>query len=183
VAASAGSIDVSFNAISIRDVQLIPLAEMTREDFMSPIATGMSTHFLTARAAAWHMIGRGSGVILTLSSSSIRAFVPGVHVGGFGVAGAAIEAFTKMLAAELGPRGIRAVCLRPEGIPESWRGVSTEDWSAPPAEIEAQIKARSLLGRVTTLADVGNAAAFLASDLAGATTGTVFDLTSGTVVD
>jgi NAD(P)-dependent dehydrogenase (short-subunit alcohol dehydrogenase family) len=120
VAASAGSIDVSFNAISIRDVQLIPLAEMTREDFMSPIATGMSTHFLTARAAARHMIGRGSGVILTLSSSSVRAFVPGVHVGGFGVAGAAIEAFTKMLAAELGPRGIRAVCLRPEGIPESW---------------------------------------------------------------
>jgi enoyl-[acyl-carrier-protein] reductase (NADH) len=45
------------------------------------------------------------------------------------------------------------------------------------------MKARSLLGRVTTLADVGNAAAFLASDRAGATTGTVFNLTSGTVVD
>jgi enoyl-[acyl-carrier-protein] reductase (NADH) len=40
-----------------------------------------------------------------------------------------------------------------------------------------------LLGRVTTLADVGNAAAFLASDQAAATTGTVFNLTSGTVVD
>lgn len=47
----------------------------------------------------------------------------------------------------------------------------------------AQMKARSLLGRVTTLADVGNAAAFLASDLACATTGTAFNLTSGTVVD
>jgi 3-oxoacyl-[acyl-carrier protein] reductase len=45
------------------------------------------------------------------------------------------------------------------------------------------MKARSLLGRVTTLADVGNAAAFLASDRAGATTGTVLNLTSGTVVD
>jgi enoyl-[acyl-carrier-protein] reductase (NADH) len=51
------------------------------------------------------------------------------------------------------------------------------------AEIEAGLKARSLLGRVTTLADVGNAAAFLASDRAGATTGTVLNLTSGTVVD
>jgi enoyl-[acyl-carrier-protein] reductase (NADH) len=39
-----------------------------------------------------------------------------------------------------------------------------------------------LLGRVTTLADVDNAA-FLASDLAGATTGAVVNLTSGTVVD
>ena len=36
---------------------------------------------------------------------------------------------------------------------------------------------------VTTGADVGNAAAFMASDRAGATTGTVFDLSSGTVVD
>jgi enoyl-[acyl-carrier-protein] reductase (NADH) len=73
--------------------------------------------------------------------------------------------------------------LRPEGIPETWESISTDDWSGPPTEIEARIKARSLLGRVTTLADVGNAAVFLASDLAGATTGTVFNLTSGTVVD
>ena len=179
----AGSIDVSFNAISIRDVQLIPLLEMSREDFMSPVLTGTSTHFLTARAAGRRMVEQGSGVILTLSSSAVRAFVPEVHVGGFGIAGTAIEALTKLLAAELGPQGVRAVCLRSEGIPESWEGVSTEGWSMPTEEVEAQIKARSLLGRVTTLADVGNAAAFLASDLSGATTGTVFNLTSGTVVD
>jgi 3-oxoacyl-[acyl-carrier protein] reductase len=150
---------------------------------MSPIETGVTTHFLTARAAARRMAERGSGAILTLSSSAVRSFEPGEYVGGFGIAGTAIEALTKQLAAELGPLGIRTACLRLEGIPESWEGTSTEDWSAPPAEIEAQIKARSLLGRVTTLADVGNAAAFLASDLAGATTGTVFNLTSGTVVD
>ena len=40
-------------------------------------------------------------------------------MGGFGIACVAIEALTKQLAAELGPRGIRAVCLRLEGIPES----------------------------------------------------------------
>ncbi len=179
----AGSVDVSLNAISIRNVQLIPLVEMSREDFVSPIVTGTTTHLLTARAAARRMAERGSGVILTLSASAVRAYVPGVYVGGFGVACTAIEALTKQLAAELGPQGIRAVCLRLEGIPESWEGISTEDWSGTPTEIEAQIKARSLLGRVTTLADVGNAAAFLASDRAGATTGTVFNLTSGTVVD
>ncbi|HEX6710560.1 MAG TPA: SDR family oxidoreductase [Rubrobacter sp.] len=178
-----GGIDISFNAISIRDVQLIPLVEMSSEDFILPISTGVTTHFLTARAAGRRMAERGSGVILTLSASAVRAYVPGVYVGGFGIACTAIEALTKQLAAELGPQGIRAVCLRLEGIPESWEGVSTEDWSAPTEEIEAAMKARSLLGRVTTLADVGNAAAFLASDLAGATTGTVFNLTSGTVVD
>ena len=183
VVEEAGSIDVSFNAISIRDVQLIPLTEMSREDFVSPIVTGPTTHFLTARAAARRMAEKGSGVILTLSSSAVRAYVPGVYVGGFGIACVAIEALTKQLAAELGPRGIRAVCLRLEGIPESWEGISTEDWSAPTEEIEATLKDRSLLGRVTTLADVGNTAAFLASDRAGATTGTVANLTSGTVVD
>jgi enoyl-[acyl-carrier-protein] reductase (NADH) len=129
------------------------------------------------------MAERGSGVILTLSASAVRAFVPGVHVGGFGVACAAIEALTKQLAAELGPSGIRVNCLRSEGIPESWEGASTEGWSGSTAEIEAQIRAGSLLGRATTLEDVGNAATFLASDRAGATTGTVFNLTSGTVVD
>jgi 3-oxoacyl-[acyl-carrier protein] reductase len=179
----AGSIDVSFNAISIRDVQLTPLVEMSREDFVSPIVTGTTTHLLTARTAARRMAERGSGVILTLSASAVRAYVPGVYVGGFGIACAAIEALTKQFAAELGPRGIRVNCLRSEGIPESWEGVSTEGWSAPSEEVEAALKDRSLLGRVTTLADVGNAAAFLASDRAGAMTGTVVDLTSGTVVD
>jgi 3-oxoacyl-[acyl-carrier protein] reductase len=180
---SAGSVDVSFNAISLRDVQLIPLAEMSREDFMRPISTGMTAHFLTARAAARHMLAQGSGVILTFSASAARAYFPGVHVGGFGIACTAIEALTKQLAAELGPGSVRAVCLRSEGIPESWESASTEGWSASTDEIEAFLKQRSLLGRLTTLADVGNAAAFLASDRAGATTGTVFNLTSGTVVD
>jgi 3-oxoacyl-[acyl-carrier protein] reductase len=183
VVEQAGSIDVSFNAISIRDVQLTPLVEMSREDFMSPVVTGTTTHLLTARAAARRMAERGSGVILTLSASAVRAYFPGVYVGGFGVACAAIEALTKQLAAELGPSGIRVNCLRSEGIPQSWESASTEGWSAPTEEIEGFLKERSLLGRVTTLADVGNAAAFLASDRAGATTGAVFNLTSGTVVD
>jgi NAD(P)-dependent dehydrogenase (short-subunit alcohol dehydrogenase family) len=180
---NAGSIDVSFNAISIQDVQLIPLVEMPREDFMRPISTGMTTHFLTARAAARHMAAQRSGVILTFSASAARAYFPGVHVGGFGIACTAIEALTKQLAAELGQSSIRVNCLRSEGIPESWEGASTEEWSGSTDEIEEFLKQRSLLGRVTTLADVGNAAAFLASDRAGATTGTVFNLTSGTVVD
>ena len=122
-------------------------------------------------------------MILTLSASAVRAYVLGVYVGGFCIACAAIEALTKQLAAELGPRGIRVNCLRSEGIPESWEGVSTESWSGSPAEIEVQMKSRSLLARATMLADVGSAAAFLASDRARATTGTVFNLTSGTVVD
>lgn len=73
--------------------------------------------------------------------------------------------------------------LRSEGIPESWEGASTEEWSGSTDEIEDFLRERSLLGRVTMLAVVGNAAAFLASDRAAATTGTALNLTSGTLVD
>jgi 3-oxoacyl-[acyl-carrier protein] reductase len=90
-------------------------------------------------------------------------------VGGFGIACTAIEALTKQLAAEVGLDGIRVNCLRSEGIPEAWEGAPTGEWAAPPEEIEAFLKQRSLLGPVTTLA--------------AATTGTVINLTSGTVVD
>ena len=52
VAAQAGSIDVSFNLVSRGDVQGIPLADMTTEDFIRPITTGIKANFITARAAA-----------------------------------------------------------------------------------------------------------------------------------
>lgn len=181
VAEKAGGIDVSFNAIGVDHVQLTPLVDMSPEDFIRPVTGYATTHFLTARAAARRMVEKGSGVILTLSSSAVRAY--DVYVGGFGVACVAIEALTKQLAGELGPRGIRVVCLRPEGMPESWEGVSTEDWSGPLEEIEAALKERALLRRLPTLADVGNASAFMASDRAGAMTATVANLTCGTVVD
>lgn len=184
VVEQAGGIDVSFNAISLQDVQLIPFVEMSPDDFARPILIGTRTNFLTARAAGRRMAQRGSGVILTLSSSAAgppnRADIP---VGGFGVACTAIEAMTGYLAAELGPAGIRVVCLRPEGIPESWAGASTDGWSRPPDDVETLLKDDSPLGRVTTLADLANAAAFVASDRAAAMTGTVANVTSGTVID
>lgn len=64
VAAKAGGIDISFNLISHGDVQGTPLAEMALEDFERAVVTAVRTTFLTSRAAARHMIGQGSGVIL-----------------------------------------------------------------------------------------------------------------------
>jgi 3-oxoacyl-[acyl-carrier protein] reductase len=63
VVASAGGIDVSFNLISVGDVQGTLLAEMPLEDFERLVMTAVRTQFLTARAAARHMISQGSGVI------------------------------------------------------------------------------------------------------------------------
>src|SRR6266511_1214137 len=65
VVASAGSIDISLNVISHGEVFGTPLAEMTLADYERPIRTATRSAFLTARAAARHMIPRRSGVILT----------------------------------------------------------------------------------------------------------------------
>ena len=62
VAASAGGIDVSFNLISVGDVQGTPLAEMPLEDFERPVMTAVRTQFLTSRAAARHLIPQGSRI-------------------------------------------------------------------------------------------------------------------------
>ena len=124
VVEEGGCIDVPFNAVWMRgDLQGTPLIDIAPEDFVLPVMTGATMHFLTARAAARRMVERGAGVILTLSTSA--AALSGrdrkLHrTGGFGVLCAAIEVLTKQLAAELGPRGVRVVCLRPDALPETW---------------------------------------------------------------
>ena len=56
VAADAGGIDISFNVITHPHTHGTPLAEMAVADFMAPVQTAARTTFLTARAAARHMI-------------------------------------------------------------------------------------------------------------------------------
>jgi NAD(P)-dependent dehydrogenase (short-subunit alcohol dehydrogenase family) len=179
VVEKAGRIDISFNAIWIRgDLQGTRLDEMLTEDFTLPTMTGITTHFLTATAAARQMIKRGAGVILTLSSSS--AVLSGrdrrYHLtGGLSTACAAIEALSRSLAGELGPHGIRVVCLRPDAIPETW---PTE-----PADVKAYMEAGTALGRLPRLEEVAQAAVFMASDHASAMTGTIANLTCGSIMD
>jgi NAD(P)-dependent dehydrogenase (short-subunit alcohol dehydrogenase family) len=123
--APGGGIDISFNAIWIRgDLQGTPLLEMPVEDFLTPIDVAAQTHFLTATAAARHMVGRGSGAILMLSASASRLSGRDERfhtTGGFGVACGAIETFSQVLAGEVGPRGVRVLCLRSDALPERGR--------------------------------------------------------------
>ena len=113
VAAQAGSIDVSFNLISCGDVQGIPLVEMTTADFTRPITTGIMAHFISARAAARHVIEQGSGVILALDSGSAAG---SPMMGGTGPADAATDTFIRNLAAEVGPHGVRVLGLWTAGV-------------------------------------------------------------------
>jgi MFS transporter, DHA2 family, multidrug resistance protein len=107
--------------------------------------------------------------------------------------GAAHEVAARCLAADLGPRGVRVICLRPDAIPEaSARGSVSRKIFRPLAEhagvtveqlLEQAARDRSLLKRLPTLDEVANTAVFLASDHAGAMTATVANLTCGATID
>jgi 3-oxoacyl-[acyl-carrier protein] reductase len=179
VTREGGRIDVAFNAVGFKAVQGVALTDLKREDFVSPIATWTTTQFLTARAAARHMVQRRSGVILTLSASPARLAI--ASTGGFGVACAAIEGLSRVLAAELSPLGIRVVCLRPHRIGDTLG--PEPDFPMGRDEFRSLLESMTLLKRLPTLADVANAAAFLVSDNAAAMSGTVANLTCGMSVD
>jgi 3-oxoacyl-[acyl-carrier protein] reductase len=180
VVAKTGGIDVSFNAIGHGDVHGAPLVEMPFDDFFRPIMTAMRSQFLTARAAARHMVERGTGVILAITATTSRLSIP--NVGGTGVTFDAIESLCRQLAAELGPRGVRVLWLMTTGVPEALTVDVQPDYGAGAMDRDAFIawmKSGTMLDGLTTLADVANVAAFLASDQAAGMTATGVNLTYG----
>ncbi|HYM57717.1 MAG TPA: SDR family oxidoreductase [Solirubrobacteraceae bacterium] len=179
VAAEAGGIDISFNLITHPHTHGTPLAEMAVDDFLAPLETAARTTFLTARAAARHMIPRGSGVILAFGGPGDRSEpMRDYYLGGTQVAFDAIETIRRQLAVELGPHGIRVVTLASGGVPESL----PEGFDGR-KEIVEMIERQTLLGRAATLEDVGNAAVFAASDWARSMTAAIVNVSCGALVD
>jgi NAD(P)-dependent dehydrogenase (short-subunit alcohol dehydrogenase family) len=176
---SVGTVDISFNLIQRGDVQGQPLLEMSTDDLMAPVEGGLRTAAITARAAARRMTARGSGVILHLTSGSSAGRAP--MMGGTGPADAAIETFLSYLAAEVGPSGVRVVGLWTAGVPESFPE-QAEDGGIDAATIEAMIGGMAALRRAPRVAQVAETATFLASDRAGAITGTTVNVTCGLVL-
>jgi NAD(P)-dependent dehydrogenase (short-subunit alcohol dehydrogenase family) len=182
VVAQAGSIDVSFNLITRGDRQGTPLVAMEVEEFLSAIAAGVTTAFLTARAAARQMATQGSGVILHLTSGSSRGASAGM--GNTGPADAATETFMRYLAAEAGPQGVRVVGIHTAGV----RGTLTAEKIAAvsgaqvdPEAVLEQIARMTMLRRAPEVQQIAETAAFLASDRAGAITSGIVNATSGLI--
>jgi NAD(P)-dependent dehydrogenase (short-subunit alcohol dehydrogenase family) len=176
VAAAAGGIDVSFNLITHGDVQGTPMAEMDVEDYVRPVETAVRTLFLTSRAAARHMIPRGGGAILIFGGSGDPP--RGHHLGSLQTAFHAMEAMRRQLSMELGAHGVRVVTLRTSGIPETLpKGFERRE------AIESGIVDSTMLGRAATLDDVGNVAAFVASDRARSMTAATANVSCGTFCD
>ena len=184
----AGRVDISFNAIGSPDANIlgVPLVELDVEQFSLPIATYTRSYFVTARLAARRMVANRSGVIMTVTAVLSRTGVP--FVGGGGPANAAVEALTRGLSAELAPQGIRVVGLRPQGIPETGRIKESFELYAKASGVTWEqfhelTAGRTHTRRLSTLAELANVAVFMASDQASGMTGTVVNLSMGSLDD
>ena len=180
---ATGRLDITFCATSTHvpgGEQGAALSELSYDDFSLPMIDYTKAQFNTANAASPHMVKQGSGVIMGITA--IPSQIPFPYTAGFGPAWAAVEATFRLLAAELGPHGVRTVCLHSAGS----EGAAGKTLATNNPELNKRMEgwgqrwaARNLLGKNPTLEEVGNMAAFMASDLAGATTGTTVDLSGG----
>jgi NAD(P)-dependent dehydrogenase (short-subunit alcohol dehydrogenase family) len=184
----AGRVDISFNAVGIPNAKIlgVPLVELEVEQFSLPIATTVTSYFLTARLAARRMVANKSGVIMTVTALHSREGIP--LVGGYGPAQAAKEALTRDLSAELAPQGIRVVGLRPYAMPETR---TIKEGFEPRAkatgmtweQFQEFLASRVHTRRLMTLEEMANVAVFMASDKATGMTGTTVNLTMGSLDD
>jgi NAD(P)-dependent dehydrogenase (short-subunit alcohol dehydrogenase family) len=160
--------------------------DLPTEEFMVPLATMVRSRFITARAAARHMIKQQSGVIIFVTGSPARGHVPGATA--IGAAFGAIENLTENLAFEVSPFGVRVVCVRTLANTDSRSIQDTMEFLAGQLSITKeqaieQIAQSNFLKVPATVQDTANAAVLLASDRARMLTGTVVNATAGAALD
>jgi 3-oxoacyl-[acyl-carrier protein] reductase len=160
--------------------------ELTVDEFMAPLTTIVRSHFITARAAARHMINQKSGVIIFVTGSPARPHVPGATA--IGAAFGAIENLTGNLAFEVSPFGVRVVCLRTVANVDSRSIQDTMDFVAGRMNITkeqaiGQVALSNFLKVPATVQDTANAAVLIASDRARMMTATVVNASAGAALD
>jgi NAD(P)-dependent dehydrogenase (short-subunit alcohol dehydrogenase family) len=160
--------------------------ELTVDEFMVPLATIVKSHFITARAAARHMINQKFGVIIFVTGSPARPHVPGATA--IGAAFAAIENLTFNLAFEVSPLGVRVVCLRTVANVDSRPIQQTMELVAAKMNITkeqaiGQVALSNFLKVPATVKDTANAAVLIASHRARMMTGTVVNASAGAALD
>lgn len=170
VAQKAGSVDISINLITLEGI-FQPLADISTSDFVAAISKGLTTQLITTKAAARHMVKQESGVLLFFGGSDHANTSPGL--GNVQVGMDAVESLRRQWAAELAPHGIRTVTLLTGGIIDTFPDIPQME-AAKQGIIDA-----SPLKRAATMADVGNVAAFVASDKSRSITSTQVNISFG----
>jgi 3-oxoacyl-[acyl-carrier protein] reductase len=189
VAQQSGGIDIAFNAVGTLASEYgvgKHAVDLTIEEFMVPAMTVLKSQFITARAAARHMLKQHSGVIIFLTGSPARGHVQGGT--SIGAAFGAIESLTENLAVEVSPAGVRVVCLRTTANVDSRTIQQVMDATAaktnsPREQLIAGMGNMNFLKSPASIHDTARAAVLIASDRARLLTGTVVNSTAGAAAD
>lgn len=161
-----GGLDFIVHALAFSDRRELQgrYSETTRDNFLNTMVISCFSFTEVAKRAAPLM--RNGGSMLTLTYGGSQRVVPSYNV--MGVAKAALEASVRYLAADFGPQGIRVNALS-AGPMRTLAGAGISD-----ARVIFNYQGDNApLKRTPTLDEVGGAALYLLSDLAGAVTGEV----------
>jgi len=181
-----GRIDVVFNGIGAGYDEMggrPPTTVATFGQFMAPIEKICGSQFLTSRVAAKYMIqSRSEGTILLLTAALSRSKFP--NLAGITAASAAIEGLTRVMATEFGGDGIKVICICSGALMETqrisgWIDAAAKQLGIPAEQMVAQYKAFDILKTSPTLKQVGETAAFLASETGVAFNSHVVDVDCG----
>lgn len=170
---SLGGVDVLVNSAGI--FKLIPLLDITVEDWNTMFSINTRAMLTTMQSAVRSMIDAGHGGSI-INLASMAAKKGGAMEGHYAASKAAVVALTRAAALEWGEHGIRANSICPGYI-------LTEMGAATRTEEQiAEWTSYSPLGRLGEPADVANLALFLASSEASYLTGQALNVTGGMVM-
>jgi 3-oxoacyl-[acyl-carrier protein] reductase len=165
-----GRLDILVNNAGIYEFE--PLENVSEEHFHKQFNLNVLGLILAAQAAAKSFDSAG-GNIINISSVVSTVGFPNTSV--YSGTKGAVDAMTRSLAKELGPRGIRVNAINP-GMVET---EGTHSAGITESETRKQVEAQTPLGRIGQPRDIASAALFLASADSSWITGETFVISGG----
>ncbi len=152
-----------------------PFEEISEEGWHATINVNLTATFLTIKSFLPGMKERKTGNIITISSAAARRPTSRSPIP-YTAAKAGIQILTQIVAAQVGPYGIRANCITPETI------LTERNQQSIPDEQKQSLVEMHPIKRLGTPEDVASAALFLASEDAAWITGIILDVAGGSVL-
>lgn len=174
---SGKSVDALVNNAAV--AQVVDFEKVARSDYDYALSINVTApYFLTQRLLP-HLRSPGCSVI-NISSYFATKAIMNRPMSVYSLTKGAMNAMTKALAFELGPKGIRVNAVAPGSVDTPMRRKSVEVMSRErQAELQAYVKRSYPLGRIGEPSDLGGIAVYLASDESAWVTGSIFAIDGG----